>query len=100
MIEKFKWLWEEADKVCHEQFHFGVVLFLGLGFGVNLWWCIIVSEIWGVGYEICDMIRLKKKNAKAKFDWRDIIANNVGMIEGIIICLIILLIKWIVRLFT
>lgn len=76
-----------ADKLCHLLLHLLIMVFLPpvmrAVFGVNLAivWCIVISEIWGFGYEwIFDCVIRKDGASK----W-DLVFNNLGMVIGGII---------------
>jgi hypothetical protein len=106
-MKKLKFSWRESsedsfwslDKVEHFLLHFFLTLFFGLLF--NIWVAIIVSEIIGFGTELLEItpviwIKLMKLLGEGKTDKgadfisiKDLIMNNLRMIVGIILIILL-----------
>jgi len=67
-----------SDKLAHCFLHFLIVITLVIIFHRSLWLAIVISEGWGIFWELFDWAR---EIGVSKYD---LIANNIGMILGII----------------
>ena len=77
-----------TDKIIHCYGHILIVTILHLWFNLPVWLCMALSEVYGVGYEIC-WDCLYKKSGVSKYD---LVCNNLGMLIG---GLILFVAQWI-----
>lgn len=80
-----KLIWKEWDKIYHMYLHTTIILVFSLGFNKSILFSCIVSEVWGILWEIKDKLKKKPEG----FSWMDIVANNSGLFVGVILVIII-----------